>query len=140
MPRATLKELLAATLAVAGAMLLLDLTWLGVVARGLYASSLSELQRTEVFLPAAALFYAFYCAAVLRHAVFGSTSARESLFKGAGLGLLAYGTYELTNWAVLRDWPALLVPIDVAWGTALTAVVAWTGKQVQQRVVRGAGR
>ena len=24
--------------------------------------------------------------------------------RGAGMGCFAYGTYELTNWAVIQDW------------------------------------
>ena len=54
--------------------------------------------------------------------------------RGAALGLVAYGTYELTNWAVLRDWPALLVPIDIGWGVVLTAMAAFVGKLVYVKV------
>jgi hypothetical protein len=46
------------------------------------------------------------------------------LRRGAALGLVTYATYDLTNWAVLKGWPVLLVPVDVGWGIALTAVVA----------------
>jgi uncharacterized membrane protein len=49
-----------ATAATTATMLVLDLTWLGVLARGLYDSSLAPLKRASVFLPAAGLFYAFY--------------------------------------------------------------------------------
>jgi uncharacterized membrane protein len=52
----------------------------------------------------------------------------------AAPGLVAYGTYELTNWAVLRDWPALLVPIDIGRGVALTAMAAFVGKLVYVKV------
>jgi uncharacterized membrane protein len=30
----------------------------------------------------------------------------------------------MTNWAVLKDWPAGIVPIDIAWGTVLGSSVA----------------
>jgi uncharacterized membrane protein len=40
---------------------------------------------------------------------------------GAILGLVAYGTYELTSWAVMRDWHPAMVATDLAWGTVLTA-------------------
>jgi len=36
----------------------------------------------------------------------------------AWLGVVANATCELTNRAVLRDWPAWIVPVDVAWGVA----------------------
>ncbi len=118
----------AAAAAVAASMLVLDLTWLGVIARGLYDTALGPLKRPEVLMPAAALFYAFYVGAVLIYAVLGATGRASAALRGAGLGLVAYGTYELTNWAVLRDWPAVLVPVDIGWGMLLTASVAWLGK------------
>lgn len=125
----------AAATAAAATMLVLDVTWLGVVARGLYDSMLGPLKRTEVFWPAAALFYAMYIGAVVVHAVIGSSSPTSALRRGAALGLVTYATYDLTNWAVLKGWPALLVPVDVAWGIALTAVVALVGKLVHSRVL-----
>lgn len=51
-------------------------------------------------------------------------SWRVAAGKGALLGLVAYGTWDLTNLAVIRDFPALLAFLDLAWGTLLTTVVA----------------
>lgn len=133
-PRAAL-ALVASVVSAAATMLVLDLAWLGFVARGLYDALLGPLRSPEVFLPAAALFYAMYIGAVVVHAVLKATSPTSALRRGAALGLVAYATYELTNWAVLKDWPALLVPIDVAWGVALTAVVALAGKLAHTRVL-----
>ena len=124
----------AATLAAAATMLVLDLAWLGIVARGLYASALGHLMRPEAFWPAALLFYVFYVAVVVTWAVFGSGGPAAAARRGAGLGFVAYTTYELTNWAVLRDWPAWIVPVDVAWGVALTALAAVAGKLAQERL------
>ncbi len=109
-------------------LLVLDLLWLGVVARSLYDSALGPLKRPVAFWPAAALFYVLYVAAIVIHAELGATDLRDAARRGAGLGLVAYGTYELTNWAVLREWPAVLVLPDIAWGIALTAVAAVAGK------------
>ena len=119
-----------ATAATTATLLVLDLTWLGVVARDLYESSLGPLKRSDVFLPAAGLFYALYVAAIVTVAVLGATGPVAAARRGAALGLVAYGTYELTNWAVLRNWPALLVPIDIGWGVVLTAVAGIVGKLV----------
>lgn len=126
-----------AAVATAATMLALDLTWLGVIARGLYDSALAPLKRPEVFFPAAGLFYALYLAAILIHAVLGATTPAGAARRGAALGLVAYGTYELTNWAVLRDWPAVLVPVDLVWGVVLTAVAAFVGKWVYDAILAG---
>lgn len=117
-------------------MLVLDLVWLGVVAKPLYDSSLGVLRRDPVFVPAALLFYAMYLGAVLLHAVLPSRSVAEAAKRGAGLGFVAYATYELTNWAVLAHWPPLLVPVDTAWGVALTALTATAGYVAAERATR----
>lgn len=122
----------AATLATAATTLVLDLAWLGVVARGLYDAALGLLRRPEVFWPAALLFYALYVAATVAWAVLRTSGPLHAARRGAALGLVAYATYELTNWAVLRDWPAWIVPIDVAWGVALTGTAALAGKLAQR--------
>jgi len=127
--------LAAAAVAATLTMLVLDLTWLGVIAKDFYDTSLASLKSTEVYWPAAGLFYAFYVAAIVIYAVRGTTGPAAAARRGAGLGLVAYGTYELTNWAVLRDWPAWLVPVDLAWGILLTAVAGFAGKWVHGKIL-----
>jgi uncharacterized membrane protein len=126
--------LAAATAATAAAMLALDLLWLGILVEDFYDTSLGSLKRPDVYWPAAALFYSFYVAAIVVHAVRGAATPAAAARRGAALGLVAYGTYELTNWAVLRDWPARLVPVDLAWGIGLTAVAGFVGKWVFDKV------
>ena len=43
---------------------------------------------------------------------------------GGVLGFLAYATYDLTNYSVLKTWPLKLTIIDIAWGTFLTATIS----------------
>lgn len=52
---------------------------------------------------------------------------RPLLVPAAVLGFLAYGTYEFTSYAVMRDWHWSMVLSDAAWGTVLTAFSAWAG-------------
>jgi len=115
--------------AMAMTLLSLDLCWLGMVGKPLYDQGLATLRRPDVVVPAAALFYAFYLGATFVQAVRGAASVAVAGQRGAWLGLTAYATYELTNWAVIRDWPAWLVPIDLAWGVLLTAAVAAVGRK-----------
>ena len=53
-----------------------------------------------------------------------------ALIGGALLGLLAYGTYEFTNYATLRDWSLEQVIVDTLWGGFLTGIAAWAGVMV----------
>jgi len=129
-----------ATAVTAVSLLVLDLLWLGVVARPLYDSALGGLKRPVLFWPAAGLFYALYIGAIVIHAELGAAGAADAARRGAGLGLVAYGTYELTNWAILRDWPAVLVLPDIAWGVAPTCFAAMAGKAALSRMRAGAPR
>jgi uncharacterized membrane protein len=65
-----------------------------------------------------------YVAAIVVLAAAPAADPRGAAFRGALLGALCYGTYELTNWAVIAGWPAPLVPVDLAWGIALTAATS----------------
>jgi uncharacterized membrane protein len=116
-------------------LLALDLTFLGIVARGFYDAALGPL-KGEVVLPAAGLFYAMYVAAIVAYAVLGAANPTAARWRGAGLGFVAYATYELTNWSVVRGWPVQLVPVDIGWGVVLTAIAAGVGKWVHDRVSR----
>lgn len=118
---------LRAFLAVAVATLVLDLLWLGVLAAPLYERALGHLKAPEVNVTAAALFYAMYTTVTTLLAL-DTGSARAAARRGVALGFVAYATYELTNWAVLRDWPAWLVPVDLAWGMVLTGSTAALGR------------
>jgi uncharacterized membrane protein len=126
-----------ATVVTGATLLALDLLWLGLIARSLYDAALGPLKRPSAFWPAAGLFYALYIGAIVIHAELGAESAGGAARRGAGLGLVAYGTYELTNWAVLRGWPPELVLPDIAWGVVLTATAAAAGWAAHARMLRG---
>ena len=133
-PHVRLRSQLVALLAAVATLVLLDLLWLGVVARDWYARTLGPWQAPSPHVGAAVAFYSIYVVAVLRHAVVRADFVADAAWRGAGLGLLAYATWDLTNLAVLRDWPASLVPVDMAWGVVLTAVVSAVGRSVLERV------
>lgn len=132
--RTSLTRTVLSVVATAAVMTVLDLIWLGVVARDFYERSLQGLKRADTYWPAAAMFYLFYIAAITGLAILPSANTRDAAKRGALLGGVAYGTYELTNWAVLANWPALLVPVDLVWGILLTAAASAAGRAV--RVVR----
>jgi len=113
--------------------LLVDLVWLGVVARGLYRRHLGHLLAEEVNWAAAIVFYLLFVVGILVFAVLPAVergSAPRAALMGGLFGFFAYATYELTNLATLEGWPPGIVFVDIAWGTALTAVVALAGYHV----------
>ena len=111
----------------------LDLLWLGVLMGEFYNAQLGSLKAAPVLVVPAVLFYLFYLGFVVWFAVLGSDSPKTSFKRGAGMGLFAYGTYELTNWAVVQNWPAGLVAVDMLWGVGLTGSVALVSRLVYQK-------
>lgn len=103
-----------------------DLVWLGAVAKSYYHRELGDLIADKFNLWAAAAFYLIYPMGVVAFAVAPSASGTwvTAVTAGAFLGFFAYATYDLTNLATLRNWPLTLTLVDMAWGTFLTAVVA----------------
>ena len=108
----------------------LDLLWLGLVARGFYVSQLGSLMRENVNYAAAGGFYLAYVAGVVFFAVAPALSEgswQRSAVNGALLGLLAYGTYDMTNLATLKNWPIPMSIVDMVWGGVLTGLSAVLG-------------
>lgn len=111
-------------------MFALDMVWLGVVAKGLYAREMGSLLRPDVKWLPAVLFYILYVSAVVVFVVMPATerkSIARALGFGAFFGLAAYATYDLTSLALIRDFPVLIVIVDLAWGMALTAIASGAG-------------
>lgn len=122
--------------ATALAFLILDAIWLGVVAKDFYRQQIGHLLAPDFRLGPAILFYLVYLGGVSWFALAPAAAGgdwRAALFPAAILGFVAYATYDLTNWAVMRDWPAVVTIADIAWGTVLTTVAAGVGAYLAQR-------
>ena len=76
----------------------------------------------------AAVFYAAYIAGVLYLVSYPALRSGTALVVPAAIiGAMAYGTYEFTSYAIMKDWSPVMVATDVIWGTVLTAVSASGG-------------
>lgn len=123
---------LAATLAIFFGM---DFTWLHFTLEPLYKPVLGSMLTPNVNVSAAGLFYFLYAVAILILVVRPArreNSALTALLTGAVLGFIAYGTYDLTNLATLRDFTLTLTIADMAWGSFVTAVAASVGYRVSR--------
>ena len=114
-------------LATVVAFLVIDGLWLGLVARTFYRRHLGFLMAEKPNWTAAAIFYLIYAVGLTVFVVIPGTDARAplgSLWRGGLFGLVSYATYDLTNHATVRGWPAIVTGVDLAWGTVLSASVA----------------
>lgn len=106
---------------------IIDLIWLGVVARGFYQKNLKYILSPNVNWTAAIIFYLMYISGILIFAVLpgvAKDSVRHAALWGALFGFFTYATYDLTNLALLKDWPLNIVVVDILWGVVLCTVVS----------------
>jgi uncharacterized membrane protein len=110
--------------------------WLASVAKRFYFTRLAGLLRDKPDLGVAVLFYLIYLGGIVYFAIMpavaGGRFARAFL-NGALLGFLVYATYDATNLATLKGYPAIIAVADIAWGTFLTASAATAGYFAAQR-------
>lgn len=108
---------------------LIDMIWLGLIAKNFYQDQLGFLLGPVNWM-AAVIFYLIYVVGIVVFAILPGLES-DSLWRAAGLGALlgfiAYCTYELTNYALVKDWPFTVVWVDILWGTVLTGTVAAGG-------------
>lgn len=119
----------------AAAFCLIDFVWLGTIAKQVYADRMGHLLADKPNVAAAVVFYAIFVAGLVYfviHPAVADGSWQRALFVGAFFGLVTYATWDLTNLAVLKDFPLSIVPIDMAWGTFLAASVSTTTYVVVQ--------
>lgn len=107
--------------------LVIDLVWLGLLARSFYKDHLGHLMRAHVNWPAAMAFYLVFVAGIIVFVVWPAIE-RESLgyalLLGAFFGLVTYAAYDLTSLAVMEGFPLKIALVDLLWGAVLCTSVS----------------
>ena len=122
-----LRTLVVSYLAALAAFCGLDFVWLSATSETIYRPAIGELLRSGFDAPAAIAFYLIYVGGLVFLTIRPATRLTQAMSRGAVYGFCAYATYDLTNQATLRHWPLELSLVDMAWGTALSAVAAACG-------------
>ncbi|MGD8898315.1 MAG: DUF2177 family protein [Acidobacteriota bacterium] len=107
--------------------LVIDMIWLGVIARSFYRAQIGHLMRSNVNWAAAIVFYLLFVCGIVVLAVWPAIERRSlshALALGALLGLVAYAAYDLTNLATLEGFPLTVALVDLVWGMVLCATVS----------------
>lgn len=131
------KSLVVASLSSFVFLVVVDFIWLSNAINFLYRPRLGGLLAEKPVLWAAALFYVLYGVGMAVFAVrpaLAGGGVLTALWTGAFLGLLAYGTYDLTNQATIKGWSVTVTIVDMAWGALVTGLAAAFGVWVAQKV------
>jgi uncharacterized membrane protein len=109
---------------------ILDVIWLGTMTGLLYRPALAPILADQFRVVPVVFFYILFAGGILLFAIMPGLEAQRWLsaaIRGALLGLVAYGTYDLTNHATLSVWATKITLIDMAWGAFATAVASTAG-------------
>jgi uncharacterized membrane protein len=117
----------------------IDAVWLSVMGRVLYKPVLGDILTETVRLAPALAFYLVYPVGLLVFVVlptFREGSLLSAFAQAMLFGAIAYATYDLTNFATLRNWTLQITAIDIAYG----AVASGFAAAVAVYVLRAASR
>ena len=134
-----MRESIITYLSVTTMFLFIDIIWLSQSFSYIYQPNIGELLRENIIIFPAILFYIMYpLGATILVAL---PSLEKVLLKtifinGFVLGVIAYGTYNLTNMATLEGWSAKVVIIDMIWGGFLTGVSVLLGTLISKKVLK----
>ena len=114
-----------------------DMIWLGLIAKGFYRKALEPLLTPNINWTAAIIFYFLFLVGILIFALLPGMEKRSlghTVLMAALFGFIAYATYDLTNLATLREWPLMLSIVDMVWGSFLSASTAAITYLIMSRI------
>ncbi len=117
---------------------IIDMLWLGLIAKNFYRQKLGFILSSEVNWTAAIIFYLLYIGGILYFAVLPALkehSWQTALMQGTILGILCYATYDLTNMATIKNWPLVIVIVDIIWGAVLTGSCALISYLIAVKII-----
>ena len=118
---------------------IIDMIWLGFIAKNLYAEHIGILLRKsgETMTPIWWAAVVVYVCITLGILFFVLPQAHSDYFLalsyGALLGVVTYGIYDFTNYSILANWPWKITLIDFTWGIVLCGLSSLFAAFIQNR-------
>jgi uncharacterized membrane protein len=113
--------------------------WLLGITKNLYRDEMGSLMATEPKLIAGFAFYLIYALGVCKFVLIPAKlkqSLSIAIKDGALFGFFCYMTYDLTNLAVIQNFPFQLTFIDLAWGSFVTSMCAGIAYLIERKRTR----
>ena len=133
-----MKLLISATLISALIFLIIDVIWLSFSVKSFYRPNIGHLLLETPVMWAAILFYLIYViglAVVIIEPSLDYQNTQKFLIKAFMFGLVAYGTYNLTNMATIKGWSTNVVFVDMIWGGSLTTFSSYFGIVLAKKIL-----
>lgn len=119
-----------------GIFLIIDIIWLGLLAKNMYRKELGYIMSDKPNWVAALLFYLIFIFGLTYFVIkpgLESGNMLVTVINGMLLGFVSYATYDLTNLATIKDWPVMITAVDLIWGTFLGGIVSFLSYFVNMR-------
>ena len=133
-----MKLLISATIISALIFLIIDVIWLSFSVKSFYRPNIGHLLLDTPVMWAAILFYLIYViglAVVIIEPSLDYQNTQKFLIKAFMFGLVAYGTYNLTNMATIKGWSPNVVFVDMIWGGSLTTFSSYFGILLAKKIL-----
>ena len=130
-------KLLVSYLTTTVVMVVIDMVWLGVIAKPMYQAGIGHLMAEKPNIAAAISFYALFPVGLMIFAILpeaANAGWQRTALLGALFGFFTYATYDLTNLATLKNYPLQLALIDILWGSLVSAIAASAGRWMLNKV------
>lgn len=117
----------------------IDAGWLSVMGKVLYRPVLGDILLGNLRIAPAIAFYLLYPIGVVVFAILPGLRANSVLatcLLAVLFGALAYATYDLTNYATLRNWTLQITIIDICYGAAASGLAAVAASFVTRAIMR----
>jgi len=89
-----------------------------------FAGQVKSIQNSPISLNISAVMLSYLFIIIgINYFVLGYNMSLSDSFL---LGIIIYGVYETTNWAIFKKWSVLSVIIDTLWGGCLFLLTNWT--------------
>ncbi len=106
--------------------LVVDMIWLGLIAKNIYTKYLGFIMAKKINWTAAIIFYLLFIVGLIVFVVAPALETKsiiKALLLAILFGLVTYATYDLTNLATIKNWPLAITIIDLIWGMIISSVV-----------------
>ena len=106
--------------------------------KNFYRPNLGSLLTDKPVMWAAILFYLVYVlglSIIILIPAIDNNSIYQAFWNGIIFGVVAYGTYNFTNMATVKNWSANVVFIDVIWGGILTGTSSALGIYLTKKFI-----
>jgi uncharacterized membrane protein len=117
----------------------IDAAWLTTMGPVVYRPALGDILLSSLRAAPAIAFYLTYPIGVVVFAVLPALRAQTPM-TGAALallfGALAYATYDLTNYATLRNWNLQITVLDIGYGALASSIAATAAYFAVRAIVR----